>query len=58
MGACHCPRCSIVLVLSKSDLDADILSAEQYAVAHNLGDVISQSFGENESCVDFLHTYG
>jgi subtilase family serine protease len=28
------------------------LSATQYAVDHNLGDVISQSFGENESCVD------
>jgi subtilase family serine protease len=46
------PGAHIVLVLSKSDSDADILSAEQYAVAHNLGDVISQSFGENESCVD------
>jgi subtilase family serine protease len=28
------------------------LSATQYAVDHNLGNVISQSFGENESCVD------
>src|SRR5262249_37222576 len=41
-----------VLVLSKSDQDVDMLSATKYAVDHNLGDVISQSFGENESCMD------
>jgi subtilase family serine protease len=46
------PGAKIDLVLSKSDQDADILSATQYAVDHNLGDVISQSFGENENCVD------
>jgi subtilase family serine protease len=46
------PGANIVLVLSKSDDDADILSATQFAVDHSLGDVISQSFGENESCVD------
>lgn len=46
------PGANITLVLSKSDADADILSATQYAVNNNLGDVISQSFGENESCVD------
>jgi subtilase family serine protease len=46
------PGANIVLVLSKSDADADILSATKYAVDHNLGDVISQSFGENESCMD------
>jgi subtilase family serine protease len=46
------PRANIVLVLSKSNDDADILSATNYAVNHHLGDVISQSFGENESCVD------
>ena len=46
------PGAHVVLVLAKSDADADILSATQYAVNHNLGDVISQSFGENESCVD------
>jgi subtilase family serine protease len=46
------PGANITLVLSKSDADADILSATKYAVDHNLGDVISQSFGENESCVD------
>lgn len=46
------PGANIVLDLAKSDDDADILSATQYAVNHNLGDVISQSFGENESCAD------
>jgi subtilase family serine protease len=46
------PGANIVLVLAKSDQDPDILSATKYAVDHRLGDVISQSFGENESCVD------
>ena len=46
------PGANIVLDLAKTNDDADILSATQYAVDHNLGDVISQSFGENESCVD------
>ena len=46
------PGANIVLVLAKSNADADILSVTKYAVDHNLGDVISQSFGENESCVD------
>ena len=46
------PGAHIALVLAKSNMDADILSAVKYAVDHNLGDVISMSFGENESCVD------
>ena len=46
------PGANITLVLAKSDADPDILSATQYAINNNLGDVISQSFGENESCVD------
>jgi subtilase family serine protease len=46
------PGANIVLVLAKSNFDTDILSATKYAVDNNLGDVISQSFGENESCVD------
>lgn len=45
------PGANIVLVLAKSNDDADIQSALNYAVQHNLGDVISMSFGENESCV-------
>ncbi len=46
------PGANIVLVLAKSNEDAEILSALQYAVDNNLGNVISMSFGENESCVD------
>lgn len=46
------PDATIDLVLSKSDQDADILSATKFAITHNLGDTISQSFGEDESCVD------
>ncbi len=46
------PGAKIILVLAKSNQDADIQSALNYAVEHNLGDIISMSFGENESCVD------
>jgi subtilase family serine protease len=46
------PGAKVVLVLAKTNEDSDILSALKYAVDHNLGDVISMSFGENESCVD------
>jgi len=46
------PGAKLTLVLAKSNNDSDILSATQFAVDHNLGDVISQSFGEAEQCVD------
>jgi subtilase family serine protease len=46
------PGANITLVLSQTNDDASMLSATKYAVDHNLGDVISQSFGEDESCVD------
>ena len=46
------PGANIVLVLAKTNDDADILSALRYAVDNNLGDVISMSFGENENCLD------
>lgn len=46
------PGAAIVLVLAKSHLDADILSVTKWAVEHNIGDVISQSFGEAEMCAD------
>src|SRR5439155_4807026 len=45
------PAAKIVLVLAKSNDDADILSATRFAVDHNVGDVISQSFGEAEQCM-------
>jgi subtilase family serine protease len=46
------PNANIVLVLAKTNNDTDILDATRYAVDNNLGDVISMSFGEAESCVD------
>ncbi len=46
------PGATIDLVLAKSDQDADIFSATQFAVSNDLGDVISQSFGEAEQCMD------
>jgi subtilase family serine protease len=46
------PGANITLVLAKSNNDPDILSATKYAVDHNLGDIISQSFGEAETCMD------
>jgi subtilase family serine protease len=45
------PGATIDLVLAKSDQDPDILAAQQYVVNHNLGDVLSQSFGEGETCM-------
>ncbi|SRR5579859_4213 len=45
------PGAKIVLVLAKTNSDADIASALTYAVDNNLGSVISMSFGENESCL-------
>lgn len=45
------PAAKITLVLAKTNHNADLISATRFAVEHNLGDVISQSFGENESCV-------
>ena len=45
------PGATIDLVIAKSDEDPDILAAQQYVVSHNLGDVLSQSFGEWEACL-------
>jgi subtilase family serine protease len=46
------PAATIDLVLAPSNQDADLLSVTQYAITHHLGTVISQSFGEAESCAD------
>jgi subtilase family serine protease len=46
------PAATIDLVLAKSDNDADIFSAQKFVVDHNLGDTLSQSFGEAEQCQD------
>jgi subtilase family serine protease len=45
------PAATIDLVVALSDQDQDIQNALQYAVDHRLGNVISQSYGEAESCV-------
>lgn len=46
------PQAVINLLVAKSSNDVDLYNALTYAVGHNLGDTISLSFGENESCVD------
>ncbi len=46
------PGAAITLVVARTNNDVDIYNALKYAVDNNLGDVISMSFGENESCVD------
>jgi subtilase family serine protease len=45
------PGATIDLVQAQSDDDADILAAQQYVAGHNLGDVVSQSFGGGETCM-------
>jgi subtilase family serine protease len=45
------PAATIDLVVAKSNNDSDILSATQYVADHNLGDVVSQSYGEAEQCM-------
>ncbi|HEY0806590.1 MAG TPA: S53 family peptidase, partial [Pseudonocardiaceae bacterium] len=46
------PAATIDLVLAKSSNDADIFSAQKFVVDHNLGDTLTQSFGEAEQCQD------
>jgi subtilase family serine protease len=46
------PGAKIVLALSPSDADADIVATERYVINHNIGDVISMSYGEAEQCMD------
>ncbi len=44
------PDAAIVLVEAKSENDTDLVAATKFAVDNNLGDVITQSFGEAEIC--------
>ena len=46
------PEARIVLALAKTNDDRDIYKVTKWAVDHGTGDVISQSFGEGESCAD------
>ena len=50
------PGAHLILVEAKTGDDAAILSATKFAIDNNLGDVISMSFSEAESCpsADFL----
>jgi subtilase family serine protease len=42
------PGAKIVLLAAVSNSDADLLDAQNYAIDHNLGFIISESFGESE----------
>jgi subtilase family serine protease len=46
------PNAKILLVIAKSNTDSDILDATQWVSDHNAGDVLSQSYGEAEQCMD------
>jgi subtilase family serine protease len=46
------PGAKIVLVVASSDDDADIIAATEWVLDQNAGDVLSQSYGEAESCMD------
>jgi subtilase family serine protease len=46
------PDAKIILVVAKSNNDSDILAATKYVSDRNLGDVVSQSYGEAEQCMD------
>lgn len=48
------PGATIDLMLAKNSQDANLLAVTQYTIEHNLGDVISQSFGEAEKCATNL----
>ncbi len=45
------PGATIDLVLAKSDMDTDVMQVLQYAIDHDLGDIISLSFGKAETCI-------
>jgi subtilase family serine protease len=46
------PGANIVLAVAASNNDSDILDVLKYVVANRVGDVISQSYGEAEACMD------
>jgi subtilase family serine protease len=46
------PGANIVLAIAASNNDSDILNTTTYVVDHTVGDVISQSFGDAEACMD------
>jgi subtilase family serine protease len=46
------PRAGIILTLSPSDNDPDIVATERYVVQYAIGNVVSMSYGEAEQCMD------
>src|SRR4029077_12220407 len=44
------PGANIKLVLGRSLANEDLVATEKYVVEHDLGDVVSMSFGEVEEC--------
>jgi subtilase family serine protease len=46
------PGANIILAEAASNNDADLLATTKYVIDNNLGDVISQSYGEAEQCMD------
>lgn len=52
------PGANIVLVLAKDETDPSLISALNYAIDNNLGDIISMSFGENDTCVNAVDMTG
>jgi subtilase family serine protease len=46
------PGANIVLAVAPSNNDSDILNTTKAVIDNNVGDVISQSFGEAEACMD------
>ncbi len=46
------PAATINLLVARDSNDYSIYKVLAYAIKHNLGDVISLSFGESENCVD------
>jgi len=46
------PGANIVLAVAPSNNDTDIFNVQQFVIQHHVGDVLSQSFGEAEECMD------
>ncbi len=46
------PGADIVVVVAKSDSDADLLAATQWVLDHGSGDIVVQTYGEAEQCMD------
>jgi subtilase family serine protease len=45
------PSANIVLALSPSDSDADVVATQGWVISHNAGDVVSMSYGDGEGCM-------